>query len=92
MIYGPDEHDPDSRGGYVGRTGLFEVLTLNRKLKNLIAARATSAEIHQAALERGMLDFSRAALLKAAQGVTGIEDIGRLIPAIELDDYGHETA
>lgn len=92
VIYGPDENDPDSRGGYVGQTGLFEVLTVNRKLKNLIADRASSAEIHRAALERGMLDFSRAAMLKTAQGITGIEDIGRLIPAIELDDYGHETA
>lgn len=92
VIYGPDESDPDSRGGYVGQTGLFEVLTVNRKLKSLISQRASSAEIHRAALERGMLDFSRAALLKTAQGVTGIEDIGRLIPAVELDDYGHETA
>lgn len=92
VIYGPDSNDPDSRGGYVGQTGLFEVLTVNRKLKNLIADRASSAEIHRAALERGMLDFSRAAMLKTAQGITGIEDIGRLIPAIELDDYGHDTA
>lgn len=92
VIYGPDANDPNSRGGYVGQTGLFEVLTVNRKLKNLIAERASSAELHRAALERGMLDFSRAAMLKTAQGITGIEDIGRLIPAIELDDYGHETA
>ncbi|MEZ6077595.1 MAG: hypothetical protein R3C56_18590 [Pirellulaceae bacterium] len=89
MIYGPDVTDPDSQGGYVGQTGLFEVLTVNRKLKELIANSASSAEIHRAALERGMLDFSRAALLKTAQGITGIEDIGRLIPAVELEDYGH---
>lgn len=89
VIYGPDVTDPDSQGGYVGQTGLFEVLTVNRKLKELIANRASSAEIHRPALERGMLDFSRAALLKTAQGITGIEDIGRLIPAVELEDYGH---
>ncbi|MCC7337231.1 MAG: type II/IV secretion system protein [Pirellulaceae bacterium] len=89
VIYGPDVTDPNSQGGYVGQTGLFEVLTVNRKLKELIANSASSAEIHRAALERGMLDFSRAALLKTAQGITGIEDIGRLIPAVELEDYGH---
>lgn len=89
VIYGPDVNDPESQGGYVGLTGLFEVLTINRKLKELIANSARSADIHRAALERGMLDFSRAALLKTAQGVTGIEDIGRLIPAVELEDYGY---
>ncbi len=88
VIYGPDENDPNSQGGYVGRTGLFEVLTINRKLKQMIADGATATEIHRVALERGMLDFTRAALLKTAQGVTGVEEIGRLIPAIELDDYG----
>ncbi len=87
VIYGPDPSDPDSLGGYVGRTALFEVLTVNRKIKQLITNKASSGEIHQAALERGMLDFSRSALLKTAQGITGVEDIGRLIPAVELDDY-----
>ncbi len=89
VIYGPDVNDPESQGGYVGQTGLFEVLTVNRKMKQLIANSASSAEIHRAALERGMLDFSRAALLKTAQGITGIEDIGRLIPAVDLEDYEH---
>ena len=88
VIYGPDENDPESQGGYIGRTGLFEVLTVNRKLKQLIADSASASEIHRVALERGMLDFTRAALLKTAQGVTGVEEIGRLVPAIELDDYG----
>jgi len=88
VIFGPDENDPNSDGGYVGRTGLFEVLTINRKLKQMIADSASASEIHRVALERGMLDFSRAALLKTAQGVTGVEEIGRLVPSIELDDYG----
>lgn len=88
VIYGPDENDPSSEGGYVGRTGLFEVLTINRKLKALISEGASASEIHRVAMERGMLDFSRAALLKTAQGITGVEEIGRLIPSIELDDYG----
>jgi type II secretory ATPase GspE/PulE/Tfp pilus assembly ATPase PilB-like protein len=92
VIYGPDVDDPDSQGGYIGQTALFEVLTVNRKIKELIANNATSAEIHRAALERGMLDFTRSAMLKTAQGITGIEDIGRLIPAVELDDYTNSLA
>lgn len=89
VIYGPDENDPHSQGGYIGRTGLFEVLTVNRKLKQMIQDCAGASEIHRVAMERGMLDFTRAALLKTAQGITGVEEIGRLIPAIELDDYAN---
>lgn len=86
VIYGPDQNDEHSQGGYVGRTGLFEVLMTNRNLKDLIATSAPTIDIHRAACERGMLDFSRAALLKTAQGVTGVEDIGRVVPNAEMTD------
>ncbi len=91
VIYGPDQDDANSQGGYVGRTGLFEVLTMNRKLKEMISSSASTTEIHRAACERGMLDFSRAALLKTAQGVTGVEEIGRLLPAVELEEYNSHS-
>src|SRR5690606_35252939 len=87
VIYGPDETDPDSMGGYVGQTGLFEVMTLDRRMKDLVANEASATELHAAALEKGMLDFSKAALLKVAQGVTGAEEMMRVIPAVELHDY-----
>lgn len=87
VIYGPDEEDPESLGGYVGLSGLFEVLKVDRRIKELVAQGAGVAELHRAAVERGMLDFGRAALLKTAQGITGIEEIGRVIPTVELDEY-----
>ncbi|MCA9132646.1 MAG: Flp pilus assembly complex ATPase component TadA, partial [Planctomycetales bacterium] len=89
VIYGPDENDPESEQGYIGQTGLFEVLTVNRKIQQLVSSGVGAAELHRAALDRGMLDFNRAALLKTAQGITGVEEIGRLMPAVELDDYDH---
>lgn len=87
VIYGPDENDPDSEGGYVALTGLFEVLTINRTIQNLIAENATEADLHRAGLNRGMLDFSRAALLKTAQGITGVEEISLVVPTMELEDH-----
>jgi type II secretory ATPase GspE/PulE/Tfp pilus assembly ATPase PilB-like protein len=87
VIYGPNEDDPDSMGGYVGQTGLFEVMTLDRKMKDMVANQSSAVELHAAALEKGMLDFSKAALLKVAQGLTGAEEMMRVIPAVELHDY-----
>ncbi|MCR9294685.1 MAG: GspE/PulE family protein [bacterium] len=87
VIYGPHEEDPNSMGGYVGQTGLFEVMTLDRKMKDMVSNQASATELHAAALEKGMLDFSKAALLKVAQGVTGAEEMMRVIPAVELHDY-----
>jgi type II secretory ATPase GspE/PulE/Tfp pilus assembly ATPase PilB-like protein len=88
VIYGPDESDPKSQDGYVGQTGLFEVLMVNRKIRGLIASGADAAQISRAAVERGMIDFRRAALLQTAKGVTGIEEIGRVVPAADLECDG----
>lgn len=87
VIYGPDENDPDSQNGYVGQSGLFELLKIDRSMKELVAAGAGASEIHEAAKAKGMLDFSRAALLKVAKGQTGVEEMSRVIPTLELAEY-----
>lgn len=87
VIFGPDEEDPNSQNGYISQTGLFEILTIDRQVKKLVAENAEVSEIHSAATQKGMIDFSRAALLKVAQGETGVEEMSRVIPTIELADY-----
>jgi type II secretory ATPase GspE/PulE/Tfp pilus assembly ATPase PilB-like protein len=87
VIYGPDEQDPNSQDGYVGQTGLFEILTIDKRLKDLVAKESQASELHRAGQEKGMIDFNRAALLKVAQGITGIEEMSRVIPTVELADY-----
>jgi type II secretory ATPase GspE/PulE/Tfp pilus assembly ATPase PilB-like protein len=79
-IYGPDETDEDSQNGYLTRIGLFEVLTINDAVREGIARQASRQELHRAAIEGGMLDFRRVALLKVAQGVTTIEEMTRVLP------------
>lgn len=87
VIYGPDENDPDSLNGYVGQSGLFELLKIDRTMKELVASGAGASEIHEAAKAKGMLDFSQAALLKVAKGQTGVEEMSRVIPTLELAEY-----
>ncbi|MCA9195285.1 MAG: Flp pilus assembly complex ATPase component TadA, partial [Planctomycetales bacterium] len=84
VIYGPDEKDQESQGGYSSRSGLFEVLTIDRVLRDMIAASATTAELQRYSVGKGMIDFRRSALLKVAQGNTGVEEMSRAIPSSEL--------
>lgn len=80
-IFGPSGCDECFGVGYAGRTGLFEVMTMNQEIRGLIAASATTKEIEQAAIRNGMIEFRRSAMLKVAQGITSTEEILRDVPA-----------
>jgi type II secretory ATPase GspE/PulE/Tfp pilus assembly ATPase PilB-like protein len=80
-IYGPGGCDVCFGTGYAGRTGVFEVMTMNRELRDLIAHARPRQEIEAAAIRSGMIEFSRSGLLKVAQGVTSTEDLLHDIPA-----------
>ncbi len=70
--------------GYVDRTGVFEVLRATKDLRRMIFDRYSTRELHNKAIEEGMLDLRRSALLKVAAGITSTEEIVRLIPAEHL--------
>ncbi|MEK6902787.1 MAG: GspE/PulE family protein, partial [archaeon] len=61
--------------GYKGRVGIYEVLSIDKPMVNLINSRATAAEIKTYALEHGMVTMMQDGLIKAKQGVTTIDEI-----------------
>jgi type II secretory ATPase GspE/PulE/Tfp pilus assembly ATPase PilB-like protein len=63
--------------GYRGRVGIFELLSVSAELKELIIHKRPSAEI-KAAARKTMLTMQEDALLKAAQGVTTLDEIVRV--------------
>lgn len=65
--------------GYTGRTGIFEVLTVNARIKNLIASDANEQEMIKAAAETGMTPLHVDGLKKVAAGVTTLEELTRVI-------------
>jgi type II secretory ATPase GspE/PulE/Tfp pilus assembly ATPase PilB-like protein len=83
-IFGPSGCEACFQQGYAGRTGLFEIMTMNQEIRRLIAASRPAAELQQAAIKTGMTEFHRSALLKVAQGVTSTEEILRDLPAEHL--------
>jgi len=70
--------------GFSGRTGVAEVLRITRSIRELIHQRRTTRDIRQKAVEEGMLDLRRSALLKVAQGLTSTEEVVRTIPTEHL--------
>lgn len=64
--------------GYLGRVGIFEVLTINEKIANLILTRPDSDTIEKQAIENGMITMKQDGYLKVLQGVTTIEEVLRV--------------
>jgi len=65
--------------GYHGRTGIFEVMTVNRAMKKLIASDAPEEDLSCAALEAGMISLHRDGVKKVLSGVTTIEELSRVV-------------
>ncbi|MEM7051635.1 MAG: ATPase, T2SS/T4P/T4SS family [Acidobacteriota bacterium] len=64
--------------GYLGRSGIFEILPLDEKLQELTIAGADAAEIKREAIGRGMKTLRQSALRKLAEGVTTVEEVIRV--------------
>ena len=64
--------------GYLGRTGIFELLVVNDDIKELIIKRSPSHVIQEAAIERGMSTLREDGLRKALTGLTTLEEVCRV--------------
>ena len=65
--------------GYRGRMGLYEVMPMSEEIERLTVDRASSEAIRAVALEQGMIELRADGLMKAAQGLTSIEEIARVV-------------
>ena len=76
-IYGPGGCEQCRHQGYLGRIGVFEIMTFNRQLRKLVLDARPAEELQNAAIAAGMVEFRRAAMLKVAQGITSMEEVLR---------------
>ncbi len=61
--------------GYLGRTGIFELMVINDKIRKLINAQADAKEILKAARLDGMRTLRENGIKKIAQGITTVEEV-----------------
>jgi len=66
------------RTGYRGRTGIYELLTVDDDLRRLIHDRASEQALRAHALSRGMRSLRDDGMRWAAQGVISLEEVVRV--------------
>jgi len=66
-----------NNSGYKGRVGLYEVMEINDELRELILVGASALELRKKALDQGMITLRRSGLIKAAAGLTTLEEVLR---------------
>ncbi len=64
--------------GYLGRTGIYEVLPISEKIMKLILKRASTKEIEDQAVSEGMITLKQDGYLKAVEGETTLEEVLRV--------------
>ena len=77
-FYSPKE-STESPSGYSGRIGIYEVLPVTQTIKELVMKNATGDDIEKQAKAEGMLTMSEDGIFRAAQGVTTIEEVLRVV-------------
>ena len=77
--------------GYYGRIPLFELLTANHALRQLVERQAAPDDIETLALEQGMIPLRRWAKVAVANGITTLEEAMRVID-MEMPQAGAPSA
>lgn len=70
--------DRDTPGGYKGRAGLYETITVDDDIQKLIMAHATSADIMKVAKMKGTVTMRQDGMLKALSGITTMKEVDRV--------------
>jgi len=67
-----------NQSGYRGRVGIFSVMKMSERIKEMTVAQASEAEIGAAAREEGMLTLREDGVGKVRGGLTSLEEVLRV--------------
>jgi type IV pilus assembly protein PilB len=65
-------------GGYRGRLGIFELLTMSSKIRELAFQGASTQDIRKEALKRGMTTLYDDGIRKVCEGITTLDEVFRV--------------
>jgi type II secretory ATPase GspE/PulE/Tfp pilus assembly ATPase PilB-like protein len=72
--------------GFFGRTGLFELFTINDEIRDIVKSNPSVTEVYRAARKTGMRTLEEDGLLKVARGVTSVKELLRVTRAERISD------
>jgi general secretion pathway protein E len=67
-----------NHSGYRGRTGIYELLTVDNDLRRRIHDRASEQDLREYVVSRGMRSLRDDGMRLVAQGVTSLEEVVRV--------------
>ena len=71
--------------GYLGRQGIYEIMPLSDSIKALVSDHCDFAAVRKIAMKEGMRSLRLSGAQKIAAGVTTLEEVLRVAPAVELN-------
>ncbi len=77
-IYEPKGCPLCGNTGYYGRIGIYEIMTITSKVRNLIATNATTEEIKIAAEEEGMSSLKNSASKYVQEGIASLAEMRKI--------------
>jgi type IV pilus assembly protein PilB len=67
-----------NQSGYKGRVGIYSVMSLSERIKEMAVDQASEADIAVVAREEGMLTLREDGLIKVRKGMTSLEEVLRV--------------
>lgn len=74
-----------NNSGYLGRVGLYEIMSMNREIGELIDAKASSFLIQDAAVKAGMSTLGMDGKRKIFAGLTTVDEVTRVL-GLDLEE------
>ncbi len=68
-----------NNNGYIGRTGVFEVLEASEAIRSLVLKKASSTEIKNQAVKEGMTTMLEDTVAKALKGITSLDELRKTV-------------
>ena len=68
----------ETPGGYKGRAGLYETITVDEDIQKTIISHSTANEIMRLARSKGTVTMRQDGMLKVLSGITTIEEVNRV--------------
>ena len=72
--------------GYMGRTGIYELLEITPDLRAMTGEKKDAQAIREAAVRSGFKDLQRDAIFKVVKGVTTVEEVLRVTHSTNLQE------
>jgi len=73
--------DKCRKRGYSGRVGIYELLTVDDQLRDVIARNPNVSEFRRTCMERGMVTLRQDGMAKVSRGLTTVEEVVRATDA-----------